>query len=144
MDLGALKDMGRRVADSGERRRLMFALVTEVVAPSIKTNIRVGGRPPFAPLAPFTIHMKQLKGQPLVPGIATGTMYASLTPGAPYNVLKVTPEGIEYGTDAPGAYNFEHGLKENNQPARPFLLLQPQDETDIITRYKTWLMTGVA
>jgi phage gpG-like protein len=139
-----LTEMKQRMEDGGARKRLMFALVSEVIAPSVKTNIKVGGRPPFAPLSPFTLHMKQLKGQPLQPGIATGVMYASLTPGAPYNVTKVTEDGIEFGTDAPGAFTFHYGLKRNHQPPRPFLMVQPEDVTDMADRYKTWLITGVA
>lgn len=137
-----LQDMERRIEDAGERERLMFAFITEVIAPSVKTNIRVGGRPPFAPLAPFTVFMKQLKGQPLQPGIATGHMYQSLTPGGPDNIAAVTPDSVTYGTSAPGAYSFEHGLKENHQPARPFLLLQPEDLNAMGEMYNAWLTTG--
>lgn len=144
MPFAQLVEMERRVNDAGERERLMFAFVTEVIAPSVKTNIRVGGRPPFAPLAPFTIYMKQLKGQPLQPGIATGHMYASLTPGGPDNVTEVTPDTVTYGTTAPGAHNFHYGLKENHQPARPFLLLQPEDMTKMGRMYNEWLTTGAA
>lgn len=133
-----------RLRDGPERRAFLTTLATDVMRYSIMSNILTGGRPPFAPLAPLTIALKSARGQPLMPGIATGEMFNSLLPGAKGNVLKVEADSVEYGTSDWKAPRFHHGVPENNQPPRPFVLFQPEDITNMANRYRNWLLTGSA
>lgn len=137
-----LKGLKERVGDGPKRRAFLRSLATDVMRKSLTENILSGGRPPFAPLAPFTIAMKTQRGQPLMPGIATGEMFNSLIPGLKGNVLKVGPDSVEYGTSDWKAPLFHGGVPENNQPARPFVMFQPQDITDMANRYRAYLLTG--
>lgn len=98
-----------------------------VMLESSQRNFMAGGRPGWAPLTPATIRRRRGQGTP-EPLRDTGVLMTSLAPlGA--DVFRLTPLSVEAGTNVPYAGYHQLGI---GVPARPFLMLQPEDEETIL------------
>jgi phage gpG-like protein len=82
---------------------------------SIHTNFEVGGRPPWTPLSPQTIAEKG-HSRPL---IRSGRLMESTT-------YRLTGMGVELENPTP--YGPLHQEGRGRVPARPWFVLQPEDE----------------
>ncbi|VAX22509.1 hypothetical protein MNBD_NITROSPINAE03-2051 [hydrothermal vent metagenome] len=89
---------------------------------SIIENFYSGGRPPWAPLSPGYLKRKTESGYP--PDILIRT-------GALLNSIKVTPDGGRVTATAGVEYAAALQYGTGNIPPRPFLMLQPEDETEL-------------
>ncbi|MDQ4119884.1 MAG: phage virion morphogenesis protein [Acidobacteriota bacterium] len=99
----------------------------DVMLKSIKTNFDVGGRPAFQALAASTLRSK--KGSSIL--VEDGTLRDS---------FEKSPQGnkIEVGTNDIKARRHHHGYSKpgggrghSTTPARPYVLFQPEDITEI-------------
>lgn len=140
--------------------------IREVVIPSIQTNFDVGGRPPWPPLSEGTIEVRQrmgrgsgsgtlvltgaLKGAMGEEGIWNVTDDTATLPGFPssvwYGIIHNTGfEGKGGGRSAKGksfqqiVSSASSGGSVSAIPARPFTVLQPEDEEEIRSIFMEWL-----
>lgn len=111
-----------------------------VIAPSLKHNFSVGGRPPWEPLAESTISKKgfdtilvdtgkleQIAGQLNIWFIDGGYLSEGNTASAYISDL----QGADYGQ-----YH-QDGTK--HMPARPWAILQPEDVDDIQSVFEAYI-----
>lgn len=107
-----------------------------VVAPSLRENFAVGGRPPWQPLADSTVAKKghsrilietgsleQVAGQLNIWHIDGGYLTEEARAIAYIDDLHGADYGVYHQEGTPQA--------PNNMPARPWALFQPQDEEEI-------------
>jgi len=128
-----------------------------VMAPSLRKNFDVGGRPPWKPLSELTVRKKASMGfkKPADPLIATGKLrkvmgqiniweingiegYAAITTlkGAEYGLVhQLGREGELIGKLVDGKI-VEHDL--GGMPARRFMAFQPEDEEAIENIFIKW------
>jgi phage gpG-like protein len=95
----------------------------------------------WAALAPDTVRKKGIGGYNILrtdlakPGyskiggvVSSDTLYRSLTtPGAPYQILRITKDTALLGTDRPYAETQQHGSWLRSIPARPFIQILATD-----------------
>jgi phage gpG-like protein len=125
--------------------------VQKVVAPSIKHNFEVGGRPAWLPLAEYTQEararegygsarpilvrtgkLKRVAGQLNIWTIESDKAFVSQLPGADYGI-------VHQGGGGAGAFKGMAGdLISGEVPARPFLLIQDDDVDRIETVFLDW------
>jgi phage gpG-like protein len=144
--------------------------VKQVMAPSIRMNFDVGGRPPWEPLQQNTINRKKGNASILIRtgalrrvagqlNIWTITNNMALVADLPQSVWygKVHQAGFGGGATkqvvrvkniATGLYTeFEESNAEGGSgaiPARPFIVLQPEDVTKIEMVFAEWLDERIA
>jgi phage gpG-like protein len=120
--------------------------IQKVMAPSIRANFDVSGRPVrWEPLADVTIEQKFQQGarRPSAPVIRTGTLQRV---AGQLNIWKIDgPAGEASITDLKEA---DYGGWQNNGtttiPARPFLVFQKEDESRIDEIFIHWLQIRMA
>lgn len=160
---GRINTLGTGVSSFKEPLR---RAVKEVVIPSIRTNFEVGGRPPWEPLSPSTAEIRSrlggnYTGRPL---IKTGALFAAMASTALWRVSDVQatlpglPANLWYGYVHQEGYGGKGGgrsakgksfqqivasaskeMPVSAIPARPFAVLQPEDEDDIGDIFMEWL-----
>jgi phage gpG-like protein len=118
-----------RLRDKLEDLQPFLKVAGLVVLESVNRNFMAGGRPAWVALSPTTIKRRGGKAQPLRD---TGLLMASISPGAPDGWYKLTPESVEVGTTVPYAGAQQFGTKDGHVPARPFMVVQPEDEDVIV------------
>lgn len=107
--------------------------VRQVIIPSIDQNFAAGGRPSWAPLSPTTI--KQSNGSIL---IRTGalrqgaTQLNNWTYSSTEAMMSQLPGRVWYGAI--------HQEGSKNIPARPFAMIQAEDETKVDQVFEEWLI----
>lgn len=112
--------------------------VEEVLAPSIRTNFEVGGRPAWAALADTTIYNRGGSDTPL---IYTGALEERVSAPEAWTVTRDTasfnsmPDDVWYGVI------HQEGTSDDREtiPARPFLMFQPEDEDRVEGIFGKWL-----
>ena len=112
--------------------RSFFEATWPILHRSVMTNFRVGGRPArWQALAPATVKARQRKGtwrtgvgsdQPILQEY--GQLRQSIG-----SVFRMTDTALEYGTNDRRAIWLQEGT--SRMPARPFLLFQAEDVTQI-------------
>lgn len=118
--------------------------IQQVIAPSIGKNFRSGGRPEkWKPLAQDTELTRKREARPEGPPlIKSGALMRiaqqlniwTITPDSAY-VDNLTPAGW-YGALQQRGFTGGYGIKT---PARPFLLIQPEDVDEIDIVFDLWL-----
>jgi phage gpG-like protein len=119
-------------------REPLLRSVREVMAPSLRRNFEVGGRPPWEPLADQTIDRKSLAphragfvGAPL---IRTGALMQA---AGQINLWKIDKEAAE-ATGGP-AYGIIHQEGWEFGPAREWAIIQPEDANKIEDVFQRWI-----
>jgi phage gpG-like protein len=140
--------------------------IKEVVIPSIQTNFDVGGRPKWPPLSDGTIEIRGRLGAGISSSILvlTGALKKTMGEEGIWNVTSDTaelpgfPPNVWYGIihnsgfDGKGGgqsakgKSFQWIVKNASKdmpvspiPARPFAVLQPEDEAKIEDIFMEWL-----
>lgn len=111
--------------------------VKEVMIPSFQQNFNQGGRPAWEPLAEFTIKERGSSSPVLV---RTGRLKNTMgrtniwTITDQHAVIERLPQDVWYG------HVHQSGSRKNVIiPARPFALIQPEDEERIVEIFNEWL-----
>jgi phage gpG-like protein len=140
--------------------------IKEVIIPSIQTNFDVGGRPKWAPLSDGTIEIRGRLGAGIGGSVLvlSGTLKDTMGEEGIWNVSADTAELSEFpsnvwygaihnsgfegkggGRSAKGK-SFQWIVKNASKemsvsaiPARPFAVLQPEDEEEIRSIFMEWL-----
>lgn len=135
---------GLNLIDPDSFRPLGIA-ISKILRRSFAATIAAEGRPSrYAPLARSTIARKKALGQPLTPLVATGAMRNSLARrNFRGNVTYVTASGtLIVGTNIPYARYHQTGTQNADgsirMPARPFLVILPDDWGAIKDLVKAW------
>jgi phage virion morphogenesis protein len=119
--------------------------VQQVIIPSIRKNFDSGGRPGWAPYADITIEFHQELGEAMSQGMLNKTGKLKQTMGY-FNIwsvdrekaeLRDLPANIWYGKIHQAGYGGRGG--KYVIPARPFVMLQPDDEQKIVEVFDKWL-----
>lgn len=111
--------------------------VQKVLAPSFQLNFEVGGRPGWAPLAPATVEKKARLGYPSATLIEKGVLRRTVGFLSLWNITQES-------ATIPGwpGYAF-HGIFHQEGtvsiPARPPLVIQPEDEEGVQMVFEDWL-----
>jgi phage gpG-like protein len=140
--------------------------LTKVVLPSIKTNFSAGGRPTWQPLSEATMEIRQRFGQGGNKTLVrSGALRAAVTSMSSWLVtdtaasLNTFPENVWYGAIQQDGYGgMGGGQKVKGKtlsqivasagatgttvaaiPARPFIMLQTEDEDKIVDIFMMWL-----
>lgn len=145
--------------------------IRKVMVPSIRKNFDEGGRPAWEPLSAATLEIRERWGiggdSPLILfgnlrrtatqiNIWTITSKDAMVMGLPPNVWygAIHQAGYE-GTEAPAKgkdlsfkaqlarWGGSSGKQVASIPARPFIVLQPEDEADIEDVFMAWLYKKV-
>jgi len=120
--------------------------IKKVLIPSFRTNFRVGGRPAWQPLSPVTMKLRQTlhKGGYKYGGkilVNTGRLRRRATAMKIWTITDKSAEVTGLGPDRwygelqqAGSTGIAHKI-----PARPFLVIQPEDELAIDEIFYTWI-----
>lgn len=109
--------------------------VREVVIPSIRKNFAAEGRPLWAPLAPATVIDRKGASGPILD--RTGRLLKVATQ---FNIWSYTRDSATItGIDSRVKYGKYHQGGTRKMPARPFVVLQDEDEEQIERIFYVWL-----
>jgi phage gpG-like protein len=110
--------------------------IEKVMAPSIRTNFDVGGRPPWEPDEPQTNIHRALKGErgggPLV---VTGALRGAASSVGAWSFSTESAELTS--TEVP--YGIFHQEGTATIPARPWGVVQPEDEDAMAEVFASWI-----
>lgn len=111
--------------------------IKEVMIPSFRQNFAQGGRPAWKPLSPVTVKLRGSAGPVLV---RSGRLKRTMgqqniwTVTKEHAVIRRLPQHSWYG------HLHQAGNRTNVIiPARPFALIQPEDEEKITEVFDKWL-----
>lgn len=128
-DLDALATYGIR-----SFREPLVKSVREVIIPSIRNNFAAEGRPAWAPLAPSTVLSRGASGPILN---RSGRLLKVATQ---FNIWSYTRDSATItGIESRVKYAKYHQGGTRKMPARPFILLQDEDEEQIERIFYDWL-----
>lgn len=115
-------------------REPLVKSVREVVIPSIRNNFAAQGRPTWEPLAPATVLARGASGPILN---RTGKLLRVATQ---FNIWTYTRDSATItGIDSRVKYAKYHQGGTSKMPARPFVLLQEEDEYMIERIFSEWV-----
>lgn len=135
--------------------------IKDVMIPSISKNFDVGGRPAWAPLSDFTLLNRQVAGTGTKILDATGKLKRVATQQNIWDislvaaVIRDIPEKAWYGKVHQGGLNKDISIKlagkkqtiktqaQGGIPARPFFVIQDEDEDEIELVFITWLQERI-
>lgn len=115
--------------------------VQQVMAPSLRLNFEVGGRPGWVPLAAATLEKKSRKGQPEDILIATGVLRRK---AGQLNLWKITRTTAEIMLPNDIQYAVFHMTGTNKMPAREWAIIQPEDADAITEVFDRWIRERAA
>ncbi len=118
-------------------REPLTKAVKEVMIPSFQKNFSQGGRPAWEPLADYTVEVRGSSSPILVRSGALQRTMGQMgiwTITDQHAVIERLPENVWYGH-----LHQEGNRKKSTLPARPFALIQPEDEEKIIDIFNEWL-----
>lgn len=111
--------------------------VKEVMIPSFQKNFNTGGRPAWEPLAEYTVEVRG-SASPIL--VRSGRLQRTMgrvgiwTITDAHAVIEGLPADVWYG------HVHQAGSRKNTTiPARPFALIQPEDEEAIVRIFDEWL-----
>lgn len=111
--------------------------IQRVLAPSFQLNFEVGGRPKWKPLAPATVERKAREGKNPATLIDKGVL--KRTSGF-LSIWKITQEDAAIlGFPDYAFHGYYHQQGTPTIPARPFLVIQPEDEDKVENEFDFWL-----
>lgn len=111
--------------------------IRDIVAPSIRENFDTGGRPAWEGYASSTKKRKKYPpfGKRLL--IRTGRLRSG---ASQQNVWKLSSDQATVnGLPAAVSYGYYHQSGTEHLPARPFMMIQPEDEDAIEELFKKWV-----
>jgi len=123
--------------DVSSAKEPLTKAVKEVMIPSFQQNFNQGGRPAWAPLSDVSV---QLRGSASPVLIRSGRLQRTMgqmniwTITDQHAVIERLPEDVWYGN-----LHQTGNRKKSVLPARPFALIQPEDEGKIIEIFDDWL-----
>ena len=120
-----------------------FEAIARYLQGVVMRNFKAEGRPvKWAPLAPSTIADRMRKGYGSGPILqrSGGLMKSLTTPGAPGFSLRVGPRSVAYTSNI--FYFRFHQVGTSKMPARPMLVFQKQDHTQVSRILNTYILTG--
>lgn len=134
---------GRRTDEDG--MRLVFEAIAKKMMRSermlFETSGASAGRP-WRVLDKSTIKTKAREGQSPRPLVATGLLKASLSEkGAPYQILHITDNTLELGTNRPAAVYHHVGAGHN--PQRPIIMFTIGQIGTFYDDLQSWIFEGV-
>lgn len=116
-------------------REPLVKSIREVVIPSIRANFAAEGRPAWRPLAPATVIDRKGASGPILD--RTGKLLKVATQ---FNIWTYTRESATItGIDSRVKYGKYHQGGTRKMPARPFIVLQDEDEEEIERIFYHWL-----
>jgi len=158
-----LDTLGKELKDF---RTPLRRAIRQVVIPSIQTNFNVGGRPTWAALDEATVRRKKGNNRPLVrsgalqrgmkdQGIWTVGRQTAFLADLPSSIWygKVHQAGFGTSEETFSVLNTATGKSETHTmrdigaggvPARPFVMIQPEDEEEIERVFDEWLAEKIA
>jgi phage gpG-like protein len=107
--------------------------VVGIMRTSIGENFDVGGRPPWQELKPETLARKF--GEGIL--IETGALMGAATSEGIWTVDDDSAFIEELPSDV--GYGMYHQVGAGNNPERPFLVIQPEDEDEIENAFDSWI-----
>lgn len=111
-----------------------------ILKSSFAETFRDQGRPNrWARLSPKYLEWKIRHGYPADIGILTGAMFGDLTKGR--GVYKTSSFELVYGTELPYADYFHSGT--TRQPARPLILIFPEDIEAMLKALEKYIMEAI-
>lgn len=130
------KDLGVQIKSF---REPLKRAVQQVVIPSIRKNFDSSGRPSWAPYSDVTISFHQALGEAVPNKLLVKSGSLRRTMGY-LNIWSITQDNASL-QDLPDSvwYGKIHQSGNANTPARPFIMLQPRDEDDIVEVFDKWL-----
>lgn len=154
------RDVDKLGMDIRSFREPLGRAIRQVMIPSFRKNFDVGGRPPWEPLAEYTIKRREDAGIPSTsPLVKTGklrrraTQINIWTVTPTFAAVKSLPQDVWYGylqqsgygsfqgklTDALGQASDQATAKKTYIPQRQFIMIQDEDVADIEDVFATWL-----
>lgn len=143
----------------GNFREPMTKAIEQVMIPSFRQNFASGGRPPWPPLAAYTVQVRDGDDKPLV---RTGALEADATSLDIWHITD-TAASIQswpartwyanihqagYGgvssTSTSAAAGSGVGAAKVRIPARPFIMFQAEDIEDVREVFMVWLTERAA
>lgn len=130
-------DLRRMADDVNSFKEPLTEAVKEVMIPSFQQNFNQGGRPAWQPLADYTV---QVRGSASPVLIRSGRLQRTM---GRVNIWSITdqhavierlPQDVWYGN-----VHQSGSRKTVVIPARPFALIQPEDEEKIVRIFDEWL-----
>ena len=111
--------------------------VTKVLAPSIRTNFEVGGRPAWTPLADASLEQKGRFGGSSRPLVFTGALEHAAGSVDSWDIRNNT---AQLGNPLTGGigYGIFHQEGTSTVPQRPWAVMQPEDERKIEDILGNW------
>jgi phage virion morphogenesis protein len=132
--------------DLSNMRTPLTQSVKQVVIPSIDANFAAGGRPAWEPLAPNTVERRNRQGTGLSILQVSGRLRAAATQFSRWNVDTDSAQIANWPTDViTRAGVHQNGAEATGVggasriPARPFLMLQDDDQEKITEIFLTWM-----
>jgi phage gpG-like protein len=128
--------------DVSSAKEPLTRAVKEVMIPSFQKNFSQGGRPAWAPLAEYTEQVRGASGPILIrSGRLERTMgqMSIWTITDAHAVIERLPAGVWYGH-----LHQAGNRKKSTLPARPFALIQQEDEEKIVEIFDEWLAERAA
>ena len=129
----------------GDKRTPLRRCVTEVMIPSIALNFAVGGRPGWEPLAAGTVERRRSAGLDGPILHRTGALEAAMARTDTWTITRnearidSLPDSVAYGIA------HQTGASKGNwfMPARPFAVVQPEDEDRMADIFADWALETV-
>lgn len=122
--------------------------VKDVIIPSIQQNFEVGGRPTWAPYADVTTEIHQEMGEDLGDMLVkSGKLKQTMSYQNLWTITKDEaslddlPPNVWYGKIHQAGYGGKGG--KGSIPARPFVMLQEDDEQKIVDVFDKWLVERI-
>lgn len=131
------KDLRSLANDLGSFKEPLHRAIKEVLIPSFQQNFAAGGRPAWKPLADYTVEVRG-SSKPIL--VRSGNLQRTMghesiwTVTDDHAVIQKLPASVWYGVIHQAGSN-----KTIPIPARPFALIQPQDEEKIEQVFSDWI-----
>jgi phage gpG-like protein len=136
------RDVNKFGMDIRSFREPLMRCIREVLIPSFQQNFAQGGRPPWQALSDVTA---ELRGSATPILIRSGRLRRTM---GQQNIWTVTTEhAVIQSLPAHSWYGAIHQAGNRTKsvtPARPFALIQPQDEERIVEVFDRWLAERAA
>jgi phage virion morphogenesis protein len=132
--------------DLSNMRTPLTTSIKQVIIPSIDANFAAGGRPAWQPLSPDTLERRSRQGTGTQILVETGRLRAAATQFSRWNVDIDSAQIANWPTDVitRGAVH-QNGAEATGKgnassiPARPFLMIQGEDEEKIVEIFLAWM-----
>lgn len=125
----AIELLGENLDDFQEPLQASLELV---ILPSIAKNFEVGGRPKWAPLSyPYVVNRRPA---PIL--VQTGALFQATQSMQNWDV---GPNSITMNGIASVKYAAYHQTGTRKMPARPYVMIQPEDVSAIVQIFEIWV-----